>query len=190
MQTSATMPSARPDSAGIAAGAPGGSHAGVGGPKAGRPSSWFPGSCGTSSSGWGGSSGFASCWPPCCCCSWSSYGSGRRSCSCSCRRTSCSRSSSSFFLCSTMERRLEGQGVRPATREVGASLSIGWASLEVPSPPDPSLMVKGSPSTPDRGGSGAPSCPWGRGALACFGDNGAGSPAMGRGGALSVLVGG
>ena len=45
MQASATTPSARPDSAEIAAGTPGRSHARVGGPKTGRPSSWSPGSC-------------------------------------------------------------------------------------------------------------------------------------------------
>jgi len=54
IQASATTPSARPGSTGIAAGAPGRSHAGVGGPRTGRPSPWSPSSCGASSIGWGG----------------------------------------------------------------------------------------------------------------------------------------
>jgi len=45
--------------------------------------------------------------------------------------------------------------------EASTSSSIARASLEDPSPPDPSLIVIGSASTLDRGGSGAPSRPWG-----------------------------
>jgi len=45
--------------------------------------------------------------------------------------------------------------------EASTSSSIRRASLEDPSLADPSLIVIGSASTPDRGGSGAPSRPWG-----------------------------
>jgi len=45
--------------------------------------------------------------------------------------------------------------------EASTSSSVGRVSLEDPSPPDPSLIVIGSASTPDQGGSGAPSCSWG-----------------------------
>jgi len=44
------------------------------------------------------------------------------------------------------------------------------------------------PSTPDRRGSGAPSCPWWGGASTCFGDDGADSPTKVRGGAFSAPV--
>jgi len=42
-------------------------------------------------------------------------------------------------------------------------LPVVRASFESGSPPDPSLMVIGSPTSPDWGGSGPPSWPWGRG---------------------------
>ena len=83
-----------------------------------------------------------------------------------------------------------GQGVRFTTGEASTSSSMGRASFEGLSPPDPSLIVIGSPSTPDRGGSGAPSCSWGRGASTRFGDGGVDSPTNGRGGALSTPVDG
>ena len=41
------------------------------------------------------------------------------------------------------------------------------------------LDGNGIPPTPDRGGTGAPSCPWVWGASTCFSDDGAGSPAGG-----------
>jgi hypothetical protein len=83
-----------------------------------------------------------------------------------------------------------GQGVRFVIGEASTSSSVERASFESLSPPDPSLIVMGSPSTPDRGGSGAPSYPWGRGASTRFGDGGVDSPINGRGGALSTPVDG
>ena len=83
-----------------------------------------------------------------------------------------------------------GQGVCFATGEASTSSSMGRASFESLLPLDPSLIVIGSPSTPDRGGSGAPSCSWGRGASTRFGDGGVDSPTNGRGGALSTPVDG
>jgi len=52
-----------------------------------------------------------------------------------------------------------GQGVRLTMGEALTSSSIGQASLGGPSL-DPSLIVIGSASTPDRGGLGAPSSSW------------------------------
>jgi len=45
--------------------------------------------------------------------------------------------------------------------EASTSSSIGRASHEDPSPPDPSLIVIGSASTPDRGGLGGSLLPLG-----------------------------
>jgi len=83
-----------------------------------------------------------------------------------------------------------GQGVRFVTGEASTSSSVGRASFEGLSPPDPSLIVIGSPSIPAQGGTGAPSCSWERGASTRFGDGGVDSPTNGRGGALSTLVDG
>ena len=81
-------------------------------------------------------------------------------------------------------------GVRFAAGEASTSSSMDGASFESPSPPDPSLIVIGSRSTLDRGGSGAPSCSWGQGASTRFGDGGVDSPTNGRGRALSTPIDG
>ena len=79
-----------------------------------------------------------------------------------------------------------GHCVRFAAGEASTSTSVDRVSFGGPSPLDPSLIVIGSPSTPERGGLGAPSCSWERGASTRFGDGGADSPTNGRGGALST----
>jgi len=83
-----------------------------------------------------------------------------------------------------------GQGVRSAIGEASTSSSVERASFESLSLLDPSLIVIGSPSTPERGGSGAPSYSWGRVASTRFGDSGVDSPTNGRGEALSTPVSG
>ena len=50
-----------------------------------------------------------------------------------------------------------GQGVLFPTGGASTSLSMVRAFFKSGSPPDPSLMVMGSPMLPDWGGSGAPS---------------------------------
>ena len=60
-----------------------------------------------------------------------------------------------------------GQGVRLVTGEALTSSSMDRPSFESPSPWDPSLIVIGSPSTPDLGGSSTR-----------FGDDGVGPPPM------------
>ena len=82
-----------------------------------------------------------------------------------------------------------GQGVCSTTGEASTFSSVERASFESLSPSDPSLIVLGSPSILERGGLGAPSCSWGRGASTCFGDGGVDSPTNGRGEALSTPVG-
>jgi len=189
MQASATTPFARPDSAGIAAGAPRRSHAGVGGPKTGRPSSWFPGSCGAGSTGWGrpwggGSSSSSDCWPLYCCCSWGSCGSWR---------WSCSSSSSSWgptggcptsppvgvllFLLRLMPRLLlallllflpllldavkPGGPGRPPRDERSLGLLVHRTGIpRSPIAARPITYGDRVPLDPGSGGSGAPSCPW------------------------------
>jgi len=74
--------------------------------------------------------------------------------------------------------------------EASTSSSMGRVSFEGLSPPDPSLIVIGSPSTLDRGGSGATTCSWGRGTSTRFGDGGVDSPTNGRGGVPSTPVDG
>ena len=162
-------------------------------------SSPVSGSCGVGDTDWGrlqggDSSSSPNCWLLCCCCYWSSRSSCYRSCSnspsCSCCRVSRSRSSSSFFLYSSTEWSPMGQGVRFMVGEASTSSSMGRASFEGPSPPDPSLIMIGSSSTPEWGGSGAPCCTCGRGASIRFGEGGADSPTNGRGRAPSTPVDG
>ena len=65
-----------------------------------------------------------------------------------------------LFLLLLLEGAKTGGLGSPSRDEGGdASSSIGRASPDASLPPDVSLMVMGSASTPDRGGSGAPSCP-------------------------------
>ena len=72
-----------------------------------------------------------------------------------------------------------GQGIRSVTREASTSSSADRASFGSLSPLDPSLIVIGSLSTLEWGGSGAPSYSWGRGASTRFGDGGVDSPTNG-----------
>jgi len=53
-----------------------------------------------------------------------------------------------FLLLLLESAKASGQGVHPAMREVDASTSIGRASPDTSLPPDVSLMVMGSASTP------------------------------------------
>jgi len=67
-----------------------------------------------------------------------------------------------LFLLLLLDGVKPGRPGRPSRDERSLGLLVYRTGiLEVPSPPDPSLMVMGSLSTPDRGGSGAPSCPRG-----------------------------